>query len=82
MTVWNLDDHVYLTERLPDIRGPWHDADRVRLTEKGRALPAPSDYCQWFLRCQNAATGTTPHPVLGAVPTCDRCNAFAGGPPR
>lgn len=33
--------------------------------------------CQWFLRCDNAATGTTPHPVLGDVPTCDRCAAFA-----
>jgi hypothetical protein len=33
--------------------------------------------CQWFLRCTNEATGTTPHPILGEVPTCDRCAAFA-----
>lgn len=33
--------------------------------------------CKWFARCGRSATGTTPHPVLGAVPTCDRCAAFA-----
>jgi len=33
--------------------------------------------CQWFLRCGAPATGTTPHPILGAVPTCDRCAHFA-----
>lgn len=35
--------------------------------------------CRWFARCGRPATGTTPHPVLGDVPTCDRCAAFAGG---
>ena len=33
--------------------------------------------CRWFVLCGRTATGTTPHPVLGAVPTCDRCHAFA-----
>jgi hypothetical protein len=31
--------------------------------------------CQWFARCGNDATTTRRHPVLGAVPICDRCNA-------
>ena len=35
----------------------------------GRGLIA----CGWFALCDRAATGTTPHPILGTVPTCDRC---------
>jgi hypothetical protein len=33
--------------------------------------------CQWFALCDRYATGTTPHPTLGEVPTCDRHHAFA-----
>ncbi len=33
--------------------------------------------CQWFAGCRNVATGETAHPVLGDVPTCDRCHIFA-----
>ena len=29
--------------------------------------------CEWFAGCTNAATHAEPHPVLTAVPTCDRC---------
>lgn len=29
--------------------------------------------CRWFARCDNPATGTRPHPILGDVPICDRC---------
>jgi hypothetical protein len=38
--------------------------------------------CAWFARCGRPATGTTPHPVLGDVPTCDRCHRFATGKDR
>jgi hypothetical protein len=38
--------------------------------------------CRWFLKCGRPATGTTPHPVLGDVPTCDRCHTFATGEAR
>lgn len=34
------------------------------------------DYCQWFLRCENEATTTRPHPILGNVLCCDRCAAI------
>lgn len=33
--------------------------------------------CKWFLMCTRPATGTTQHPILGAVPTCDECRKFA-----
>lgn len=29
--------------------------------------------CQWFTLCENDATTTEPHPVLGDVPICQRC---------
>jgi hypothetical protein len=32
--------------------------------------------CRWFALCTDPATSTTPHPVLGNVPTCDGCAAF------
>jgi hypothetical protein len=31
--------------------------------------------CQWFVTCDHPATTTEPHPILGAVPICDRCKA-------
>lgn len=36
-----------------------------------------TERCEWFLHCNEPATGTTPHPILGDVPTCDRCHKFA-----
>lgn len=33
------------------------------------------DLCEWFALCDNPATGTEPHPILGDVPICDRCAA-------
>jgi hypothetical protein len=33
--------------------------------------------CMWFVRCERPATGLTPHPALGDVPTCDRCAYFS-----
>jgi hypothetical protein len=29
--------------------------------------------CEWYLLCTNASTHDEPHPILGNVPTCDRC---------
>ena len=33
----------------------------------------PADACRWFLNCDNPATGTESHVVLGDVPICQRC---------
>lgn len=31
--------------------------------------------CAWFALCENPATTTEPHPILGPVPICQRCAA-------
>jgi len=46
-----------------------------RLLRPGARKPAAT--CEWFLRCGRPATRSTPHPVLGSVPTCERCHEFA-----
>lgn len=38
------------------------------------AIPPGYD-CEWFLLCENEATTTEPHPILGDVPICERCAA-------
>ena len=35
--------------------------------------------CEWFAGCPREAEFLTPHPVLGEVPACQRCNEFATG---
>ena len=37
-------------------------------------LEAVDTKCQWFLLCENQATMTRPHPILGNVQICQRCN--------
>ena len=32
-----------------------------------------TDLCQSFLLCQNEATKSYPHPILGMVPSCQAC---------
>jgi hypothetical protein len=62
----------------------------ARLNEELANLPADLvvidisevEVCAWFAYCENPATGVTPHPVLGDVPTCDRCHKFATGQDR
>ncbi len=31
--------------------------------------------CDWFLLCDNVATRTVAHPILGSVWCCERCAA-------
>lgn len=33
----------------------------------------PDVLCEWFALCDHPATHYREHPVLGPVPTCDRC---------
>jgi hypothetical protein len=39
------------------------------------SLPPGQRYCEWYALCTNLAVGTTPHPILGDVPICERCAA-------
>lgn len=38
--------------------------------EKHAGGPVP---CGWFALCENTATTTAPHPILGWIPVCQRC---------
>lgn len=29
--------------------------------------------CQWYVMCDHEAIGVSEHPILGAVPICQRC---------
>lgn len=67
-----------------EVDGPGPQAHRALVTEydaDGKWIMESVEEgpwtCKWFALCQNDATGTSPHPVLGDVPTCDRCAHFA-----
>jgi len=50
------------------------------LTNRQRIVQAKvdrGDQCMWVLLCDNLATTTRPHPILGDVDICDRCNTNA-----
>lgn len=36
--------------------------------------------CEWYALCVRPAAGTTPHPILGDVPICEKCAAKHGLP--
>ena len=38
----------------------------------------PDNPCRYFALCDHEAIGTTDHPVLPPVPTCERCAARFG----
>lgn len=70
-----VDDHLaYVTSR--------HDPDHETSPHHIRAewwagASIAGQTCQWFALCGRPATGTVHHPILGDVPTCDRCHNFA-----
>lgn len=35
-------------------------------------------YCEWTAWCGLGATQLVPHPIIGYVPTCDRCGRNSG----
>lgn len=43
-------------------------ADRARQERHGE-VPG----CEWMLMCEEPAAGVVAHPILGDVPTCQRC---------
>jgi len=53
----------------PD-RLPVCDRSVCQQLAQPQSTPVP---CEYFAMCDRHAAGTTSHPVLGAVPTCQRC---------
>ena len=47
----------------------------LKLGTKVRTINLEPRKCEWFLLCENPATGTLRHEILGSVPVCDRCRA-------
>ena len=47
----------------------------VRYGRKLRRKAQAAQACQWFALCDNDATTTQAHPILGDVRICDRCKA-------
>jgi len=43
------------------------------MTAKTETATETTTRCRWFLYCENPATATEPHPLLGNVPICPRC---------
>lgn len=51
----------------------WISAEGARaLLDSLRVTPRE---CEWFAGCDNDATTTRSHPVLGPVPICERCQS-------
>jgi len=46
--------------------------DGFAVVTEMRLAPEPAK-CAWFALCPSPAAGTVKHPVLGEVPTCQRC---------
>lgn len=42
--------------------------------EMREALKSGTVTCKWFALCENTATTTRPHGLLGDVPICEHCN--------
>ncbi len=47
--------------------------EQARGRRKGPKMDAETMTCEWFALCTNEATGMYEHPILGAVPICQRC---------
>jgi hypothetical protein len=53
-------------------------SDREKLDELVAEIqdefPGSVLLCAWYLLCDNVATTTRKHPILGDVPICSRCD--------
>lgn len=49
----------------------WREDDSQR--RQPAVYPWPTTPCRWWALCDQDATHTLSHPILGEVPICDRC---------
>lgn len=63
-------------EGLPSFQEVHEDyCDPVETNESNETGNQQGESCAWFLLCENPATTTRKHSVLGDVPICERCNS-------
>ena len=43
------------------------------LDEMRQDVPPAGTVCEWYALCDHLATMFVKHPIIGLVPTCDRC---------
>jgi hypothetical protein len=71
-----VDAAAKLSDRLRRLRWEASDAGLLTpseiLTADRRVLGGA---CEWYALCENPATGTRSHTILGDVPICERCDA-------
>lgn len=62
---------VQLAEAYAERLGhPGHSAEVLAALTDGDLI------CEWFAMCTNTADRLVAHPVLGAVPSCGRCQTI------
>ncbi len=69
----NTDTHTENFETFPGVNKLIASASVATNTREPRNETRAD--CQWFALCENPATTTRKHSILGHVPICDRCNA-------
>ncbi len=69
----NTDTHSDNFETFPGVNKLIGSAS-VATNTRDQSNETPVD-CQWFALCENPATTTREHSILGNVPICGRCNA-------
>lgn len=67
--------HYKAQHRATGARFEYVEGDLYDQTKKDAQLGA----CSWFAYCENPATHTQAHPILGDVPICDRCQGIYDG---
>lgn len=66
-------------DQLYGIRQSYEAAFTAAVERTIRAKISGAPVCEWFAMCANPAVGTVAHPIMGEVPTCQRCTRWSGG---
>ena len=64
------DEAVHACDRLADAYGEWPDVVERAVNETDWIAEAN---CEWFAGCDRPADVVVDHPILGGIPSCQRC---------